>query len=729
MRCETIRAPAIFRCRRGRQIFGRSSRPGSSQVTAQGGIRIAKAEGPLAPGWRIRLRLMAQDLLRFDRRRLGWALAARTVAGLALPMLLARAFGAPGLVYVGIGAYLIAIGDCVDDGDRGQPLRIAAGALLGAVALAAGVLAGGNLAAVVAGMLVFGLLAGMMGVYGDAFAAMALPVVWAYVELGAPAIDHSAANAMWLGAMFALGGALTLALTFGLRPAARLRPERVRAADCFQEVAHYLAGRVVAAGPVSAETEVRSTIASARRLASVSRGGADGANRVHQQTVVLIEFADRLFSLAGAMREAGLSPPPLAAEALEALRQSLEGRGDPRELRRLAAALAEPSMSETSAPRFDPGGLARRMAEELVRALRIAANEEATPPPFAAQASGRDLAALWSPLLDNLNPNSIVARHALRYALALAAAVVVFWLFPKPFGYWTPLTVTVVLKPYAGMTLERAVQRTIGTVIGVLAGLALMAVLPTTPLQFVATMGLFFVMMAVLPFNYSLAIVFLSAGLIPFEHVLNPSLHAAIGFDRLVATAIGAAIALAAGHLLWPTFDRRSLPERLRASARGMADYAEAAFAAAEGRGDADASEAARRRAGSALTDLHASLQRALTEIGGDPAVLAAMLQASFALQRLSSTLNALMNAAPGLAPARLPLEAFRRIFAPALAEPYSLDPPITRLRAEIRSADGSAEATFARKIASCLASELEMLREALAPCRSTTDAGNSPGI
>ena len=696
---------------------------------ARGGGRIAKvaAGEPLAPGWRIRLQLLAQDLLRFDRRRLGWALAARTVAGLALPMLLARAFNAPGLVYLGIGAYLIAIGDSVDDGDRNQPLRIVGGGLLGAVALAAGVLFGGNLAAAVAGMLVFGLVAGMMGVYGAALAAMGLPVVWAYVELGAPAIDHSAGNALWLGAMFALGGVLTLALTLGLRPAVRLRPEQLAAADCFGEVAHYLAGRIVA-GPVSAETKVRSTIASARRLAAQARGGADGARRLHQKIVVLIEIADRLFSLAGALREAGLAPPPLAAEALEALQQSLERQGNPSELRRLAAALAEPPASETAAARFDPSGLARRTAEELAHALRIAADDDTPPPLFAAPTPGRDLAALWSPLLDNLNPNSIVARHALRYALALAAAVVVFWLFPKPFGYWTPLTVTVVLKPYAGMTLERAVQRTIGTVIGILAGLALMPLLPTIPLQFLATMALFFVMMAVLPFNYSLAILFLSAGLIPFEHILNPSLHASVGFDRLIATAIGAAIALAAGHLLWPTFDRRGLPERLRASAQAMADYADAAFAAAEGRGDAAAAEAARRRAGLALTDLHASLQRALTEIGGGPVILAAMLQASFALQRLSSTLNALMNAAPCLASARLPLEAFRRIFVPALAEPYSPDPAITKLRAGIRSADGSAEATFARKIVGRLASELDMLRQALARRQPFADAGHSPG-
>ncbi len=157
-------------------MSGRSSPPGLGSSDARTGRQgYRRGRGGRAAG-EIRLRLLSQDLLRFD-----WALAARTVASLAFPMLLARAFAAPGLVYLGIGAYLIAIGGSVDVGDRGQPVRIVAGALLGAVALATGVLLGGSLA--VAGMLVFGLLAGMMGVYGNAFAAIGLPVVWAYFEL------------------------------------------------------------------------------------------------------------------------------------------------------------------------------------------------------------------------------------------------------------------------------------------------------------------------------------------------------------------------------------------------------------------------------------------------------------------------------------------------------------------------------------------------------------------
>jgi hypothetical protein len=91
-------------------------------------------------------------------------------------MMLAQALNAPGLVYLGLGAFLIAIGDSVDDGDQGQPVRILAGAGLGAAALAAGALLGGHLGAAVVGMLAFGLLAGMMGVYGDAFASMGRPL-------------------------------------------------------------------------------------------------------------------------------------------------------------------------------------------------------------------------------------------------------------------------------------------------------------------------------------------------------------------------------------------------------------------------------------------------------------------------------------------------------------------------------------------------------------------------
>ena len=99
-----------------------------------------------------RLRLLAADLVVFDRHRLGWRLATRTLLAFLLPLLAAKLLGAPVLVYMALGGFLIAIGDSVDDGDRQQFLRIAVGSVAGGLAVACGVMAGGHLVLALAGM-------------------------------------------------------------------------------------------------------------------------------------------------------------------------------------------------------------------------------------------------------------------------------------------------------------------------------------------------------------------------------------------------------------------------------------------------------------------------------------------------------------------------------------------------------------------------------------------------
>ena len=173
------------------------------------------------------------------------------------------------------------------------------------------------------------------------------------------------------------------------------------------------------------------------------------------------------------------------------------------------------------------------------------------------------------------------------------AAVGVFWVFPPPFGFWVPLTVTVVLKPYAGVTVSRTVQRVVGTASGVLIATALMPLLPGIATQITAAAAAFFCLMLVLPFNYSLAVFFLSLGVVPFEHALMPALALDVGCARVVATAIGGALGLIGGHLLWPSFERRELPALLQRCLRSAAAYAAAALGST-----ALAEKAPRRRIG-----------------------------------------------------------------------------------------------------------------------------------
>jgi len=217
----------------------------------------------------------------------------------------------------------------------------------------------------------------------------------------------------------------------------------------------------------------------------------------------------------------------------------------------------------------------------------------------------------------------------------------VSWVFPPPFGYWVPLTVTVVLKPYAGVTLARTVQRVVGTASGVLIATALMPLLPGVAAQITAVAVAFFCLVLVLPFNYSLAIFFLSLGVVPFEHVVMPGLSVDVGLWRLVATAIGAALGLVGGHLLWPDFERRELPDLLQRSLRSAAAYAAAALGGT-------ALAETRRAAGLDTTNFHMSAQRALSEFGLAADERDNIAVAATALQQLMLAINILAHEGGG---------------------------------------------------------------------------------
>jgi len=219
----------------------------------------------------------------------------------------------------------------------------------------------------------------------------------------------------------------------------------------------------------------------------------------------------------------------------------------------------------------------------------------------------------------------------------------------------------------------------------------------------------------VLPFNYGLAIGLLSAGLIPFEHVLTPDIRAAIGTDRLVATAIGATLALIGGHILWPTFQRQGIKDLLRACAEAMAAYADAVIGTMQGDQAAADMQAGRRRAGLGLTNLQVAVQRSLTEIGGNPDAMIVTLRASAALQRLSNTLNAMLQTVPIVAISCPALAPFRAAFVTALARPGRSEPQIITLRARMPATDGSPESVALLQALDRLVSALEMLNDAAA--------------
>src|SRR5215472_18672526 len=133
-------------------------------------------------------------------------LSLRGVLGLMVPILLARALDLPALTLVGIPAFLLTFGDVTGSEQPRQLIRLAIGTVLGATALASGVIAGSHTGAATAGMFTWGLFAGLLGAYGSAGAAMGLPVAWAYLELGLTTPVHTIGHALALAALYAVGG-------------------------------------------------------------------------------------------------------------------------------------------------------------------------------------------------------------------------------------------------------------------------------------------------------------------------------------------------------------------------------------------------------------------------------------------------------------------------------------------------------------------------------------------
>lgn len=197
--------------------------------------------------------------------------------------------------------------------------------------------------------------------------------------------------------------------------------------------------------------------------------------------------------------------------------------------------------------------------------------------------------------------------HALRLALCMAAAEVVEQRLPLEHPYWVVLTVAIVLKPDFGSVFARALQRGLGTLIGVVIGAAVVIVVPPGPL-YVPVMAVF---AGILPLslrrNYGMFATFLTPlviMLIDFGAPGGPDLVVA----RLVDTLIGCALVLVIGYLLWPGTWRMRLGDQVADAIDVVADYAGSAFGSDRSRGRT------RRRAYRTLSDVRTSLQQRLAE-------------------------------------------------------------------------------------------------------------------
>ncbi|WP_199429832.1 FUSC family protein [Qaidamihabitans albus] len=255
---------------------------------------------------------------------------------------------------------------------------------------------------------------------------------------------------------------------------------------------------------------------------------------------------------------------------------------------------------------------------------------------------------------------------ALRLTLCVALAELVGVLVPTERSYWITLTVGIVLKPDFGSVFGRAVLRGLGTVVGVGFGAAVLG-LGVHGLALVVLVALFAAGAAIGKVrNYGILSAFITP-LIIVQMDLTAGGDWPLVLARLVDTALGCAIVLVFGYLLWPGSRRPRVGGRLAEVAETVAGYVERGLLPATTAHDRAERSRCRRRAYRGLADLRTAFQQVVVEPSAAGRQAAAWWPAIVALERVTDAVTEVVVAVEhGAEP---PGEAAVRLLTGALGE------------------------------------------------------------
>jgi uncharacterized membrane protein YccC len=254
-----------------------------------------------------------------------------------------------------------------------------------------------------------------------------------------------------------------------------------------------------------------------------------------------------------------------------------------------------------------------RKTKKLIAGLESDRNEKEAPLNVDSEPETEPL-RFWRTIRSNLSFESDGFRHALRLGFIGALGQTIATLLQLPRGYWIAVTILFILKPNFGGTLQRAVLRLTGTVLGGLIAAALSLTIQEDVILIGILPVLAFVALSVRPINYGLY----TLALTPMIMVMLDVGHTAnweTSFLRVLHTFIGGILAVVGGYLLFPVWEEQKLPGELATVLKTNADFLRAILnqSPAEGQGER-AWGKLQRKAGLALANAATVGQRVLSE-------------------------------------------------------------------------------------------------------------------
>ena len=611
---------------------------------------------------------LVSTLVRLEPGRPAYALGLRMAIIITVPLAVGVGLGQVGPTTI---VALAALNGGMADSGGAKITRwraMTTATVFNALALAAGTLAGNHIGTAVPLVLVVTFACAMVNLYGNVAANVGFVVSILFIlGLGLPGDGAVSAQRLWLALVGGAWSVVIALVVWPMRPYAaagdgvagsfrsvaalvRAVAERVRdddRSDAIEVTAAALAARekIAAARSVLALTRTRRRGHSAR--GSVLLELLEGAGSLVDGTegmVTLGEMASRLPDSTEIIASTARSLDGVAA-ALVAMADAIghpDAGLDRRPVDALETQMAELDDIMGSIRRtqpYDAVATLRPMVEvqrRLVTTTALLASEwrgagsksgadGAEPPdpdvgtrlaPREELRPGDRIRGAYETLVSNLTLGSAVLRHALRVGGTCAVAEALVLAVHLTKGYWVLITIAVVLRPYAAITLQRTILRCGGTMLGAAVGAGILVAEDQSAGLILTMFVLAMLTFSLISLNYGLGVVFLTPLVIVLISTGQPGDWGVAG-HRVLDTLIGGGLALLGGYLLWPKVDRGELVDELATALEADRLHLGAVLEGSVHPSDAPDAAAVRtlhEKAGLAVANAQTAFQRLLGE-------------------------------------------------------------------------------------------------------------------
>jgi uncharacterized membrane protein YccC len=623
-----------------------------------------------------------QTIIRFEKNKITPWIGLRNSLGVLLPLAIGMILGHPsGGLLAAIGALNVSYSDGIEP-YRQRLRRMLAASFLCGFAVFLGAVAGLSVVSLALVTTLAAFATGMMVAVSQTaadVANMALATLIVFAAQGLP-VGQAAQS----GLLALAGGFIETAFALAFWPVSRYRPERMALAALYAELARLARSGPGRISPSDAPPASAIAIQAHQALASLADDRSvpaeryaallSQAERIRLSLLVLARLHAGFRKETGSAREVGVidSAFHAAADGLAAIAERLQNprtrthdaehsfrNGDPL---RESESRAGP---RTAALIHDLQRQLDALAGQLRSAVEMAFHSTLHG---SAQFARREAAQPWSLRLEgaiaairaNLCLESAAFRHAVRLAACICAGQIWNAATGLRRGYWTPMTIGIILRPDFGATFSRGLLRMAGTLAGLILASAIVHFLaPVAGVEALLIFAFTFLMRAFGSANYGIFATAITA-LVVFLIAIAGTPPGPVMVARGIHTLTGGVIALLA-YWLWPTWERLRTPEVFADMLDAYRLYFQAvrdAYLEPEARRSAQL-DRARLAARLARSNLEASLSRMTGEPGArqeEAAIFHRMLAESYRF------IHAVMALEAGLATSEptKPRDAFR---------------------------------------------------------------------